>query len=85
MGEWVLLVEGTELGRSIAMCLALMAAVLHAAFAAMQKGIVNPWIMRGAIDISYGIIALPIALIDEPHRHHPLSIASIDEPDLLFG
>ena len=71
MGEWVLLVEGTELGRSIAMCLALMAAVLHAAFAAMQKGIVNPWIMRGAIDISYGIIALPIALIavpwPEPH------------------
>ncbi len=71
MGEWVLLVEGTELGRSIAMCLALVAAVLHAAFAAMQKGIVNPWIMRGAIDISYGIIALPIALIavpwPEPH------------------
>ena len=71
MGEWVLLVEGTEFGRSIAMCLALVAAVLHAAFAAMQKGIVNPWIMRGAIDISYGIIALPIALIavpwPEPH------------------
>ena len=66
MGEWVLLVEGTELGRSIAVCLALVAAVLHAAFAAMQKGIVNPWIMRGAIDISYGIIALPIALIAVP-------------------
>lgn len=53
------------------MCSALMAAVLYAAFAGMQKGIVNPWIMRGAIDISYGITALPIALIvvpwPEPH------------------
>lgn len=48
-----------------------MAAVLYAAFAGMQKGIVNPWIMRGAIDICYAIIALPIVLIvvpwPEPH------------------
>ena len=43
-----------------------MAAVLHAALAAMQKGRVDPWVMRGAIDMSYGLMALPVALFVVP-------------------
>ena len=48
------------------MILALMAAVLHAALAAMQKGRVDPWVMRGAMDVSYGLMALPVALFVVP-------------------
>ena len=59
-------VEGTEIGRHLAMILALIAGVFHAAFAAMQKGRVDPWVMRGAIDASYGLIALPVALFMVP-------------------
>jgi hypothetical protein len=43
------------------MLLALLAAVLHAVFAAMQKGRIDPWVMRGAMDASYGLMALPFA------------------------
>ena len=32
----------------------------------MQKGSVDPWIMRGAIDISYGLMALPIVIYIVP-------------------
>ena len=66
MTEWILAVEGTELGRHFAMILALIAAVLHAVFAAMQKGRVDPWVMRGAMDVSYGLMALPVALFMVP-------------------
>ena len=59
-------IEGTESGRQFAFFLALMAGVLHAAFGAMQKGSVDPWIMRGAIDISYGLMALPIVIYMVP-------------------
>ena len=59
-------VEGTEIGRNFAMILALMAGVFHAVFAAMQKGRVDPWVMRGAMDASYGLITLPVALFMVP-------------------
>ena len=48
------------------MILAVMAAVLHAVFAAMQKGRVDPWVIRGAMDLSYGLIALPVAVFVVP-------------------
>ena len=48
------------------MILALMAGVFHAVFAAMQKGRVDPWVMRGAMDASYGLITLPVALFMVP-------------------
>ena len=71
MTDWVLAIEGSHKGRLVAMLLALSAAVLHAVFAAMQKGRINPWVMRGAMDASYGLMALPFALFvvpwPEPH------------------
>ena len=48
-----------------------MAAFLHAFFGALQKGRHDPWLSRGAIDISYGVMAAPFALFvvpwPEPH------------------
>lgn len=66
MTEYILSVEGTETGRMLAMILALVSAVAHAVFGALQKGRYDPWLTRGAIDIFYGIIALPIALFVFP-------------------
>lgn len=53
------------------MGLALAAAFLHASLGALQKGRFDPWLSRGAIDISYAALALPFALFvvpwPEPH------------------
>lgn len=71
MSDWILSLEGTEAGHRAALVLALMAAVLHAIFGALQKGRYDPWVSRGAIDGSYGLMAAPFALFvvpwPEPH------------------
>lgn len=69
--EWLVSLEGTETGHQVALGLALLAALLHAVFGALQKGEHDPWLSRGAIDFNYGIIAAPFALFvvpwPEPH------------------
>lgn len=71
MSEWLISLEGTASGHHLALALALMAAVLHAAFGAIQKGRHDPWLTRGAVDISYAIMAAPFAFFivpwPEPH------------------
>jgi len=57
---------GTPGGHRLAIGLALLAAVLHALFGALQKGRDDPWLARAAIDASYGIIAAPFALFVVP-------------------
>ena len=66
MGDWVLTLVGTPLGHRVALGLALLAALLHALFGALQKGRHDPWLTRAAIDASYGIIAAPFALFVVP-------------------
>ena len=71
MSAWLISMEGTPAGHHWALGLALMAAVLHALFGAMQKGRFDPWVSRAAMDASYGLIAAPFALFvvpwPEPH------------------
>ena len=71
MSAWLISLEGTPAGHQWALGLALMAAVLHALFGAMQKGRFDPWVSRAAMDASYGVIAAPFALFvvpwPEPH------------------
>lgn len=71
MSEFLQSIEGTPTGHDAALMLALLAAVLHALFGALQKGRHDPWISRAAIDASYGVIAAPFALFvvpwPEPH------------------
>ncbi|MFY9209718.1 MAG: EamA family transporter [Aestuariivita sp.] len=66
MSAWLISLEGTEAGKSLALALALLAAFLHAVFGALQKGRHDPWLSRGAIDASYGLMAMPLALFVVP-------------------
>ncbi len=71
MSDWLISLEGTETGHHLALILALSAAFTHAVFGALQKGRHDPWLSRGAIDISYCLMAAPFALFvvpwPEPH------------------
>ncbi|WP_299283377.1 EamA family transporter [uncultured Tateyamaria sp.] len=71
MTDWLISIEGTETGHHVALGLAILAALLHAVFGALQKGRHDPWLTRGAIDASYGLMAAPFALFvvpwPEPH------------------
>lgn len=71
MTKFLRSIEGTAAGHDLALALALLAAVLHALFGALQKGRHDPWTSRAAIDVSYGVIAAPFALFvvpwPEPH------------------
>jgi hypothetical protein len=66
MANWLISIEGTLQGRHVALGLALLAAILHALFGALQKGRHDPWLTRAAIDICYGLMALPFALFVVP-------------------
>lgn len=66
MSAWLQSLEGTDAGHQLALLLAIAAAVLHAFFGALQKGRHDPWISRGAIDLSYGLMAAPFALLVVP-------------------
>lgn len=71
MSNWLVSIAGTPTGQHLALALALLAAVLHALFGALQKGKHDPWLSRAVIDLTYGIIAAPFALFvvpwPEPH------------------
>jgi drug/metabolite transporter (DMT)-like permease len=66
MSDWLISIEGTELGRHVAMGLALLAAFSHAVFGALQKGRYDPWLTRGAIDGWLLVLSAPIALFVVP-------------------
>lgn len=72
LSAWLISVEGTDFASRLAMILALMAAVFHASFAALQNGRDNPWISRAAIDVALFLLAWPIALflVPWPHAEH---------------
>ncbi|MFQ5437995.1 MAG: EamA family transporter, partial [Paracoccaceae bacterium] len=66
MSAWLSSIAGTPAGHQAAIALALAAAALHAAFGSLQKGRHDPWMTRGATDISYGLMMLPVALFVVP-------------------
>jgi drug/metabolite transporter (DMT)-like permease len=64
--DWIVAIEGTPAGRDAAMALALLAAVAHAAFGALQKGRHDPWLSRAAIDACILVLVAPVALFLVP-------------------
>jgi len=66
MSDWIVSLAGTPQGATLATVLALLAAILHAVFGALQKGRHSPLLSRGVIDASYGLMAAPLALFVVP-------------------
>lgn len=66
MGEIIVSMAGTPEGEVLALFLALMSALAHAIFAAVNKGGIDPYLNRGAINVAYGIMAAPFALFVVP-------------------
>lgn len=66
MVDWLVSIEGSPEGARVALGLALMSALAHAAFGALQKGRHDPWLTRGAIDLWIFLFAAPVALFLVP-------------------
>ncbi|WP_309668050.1 DMT family transporter [Tabrizicola sp.] len=66
MSETVRALEGTAAGQDVALLLALISAVAHACFGALQKGRHDPWLTRGAIDLWIFFLAAPVAVFVVP-------------------
>jgi multidrug transporter EmrE-like cation transporter len=66
MGEWLVSIAGTPEGARLATILALVSALAHAIFGALQKGRYDPWLTRGAIDGWLLVLSAPIALFVVP-------------------
>lgn len=66
MSDWLVSIAGTPEGARLATILALLSAIAHAAFGALQKGRHDPWLSRGAIDAGLVVISAPVALFLVP-------------------
>jgi len=66
MGGTITGLEGTPAGAALASVLALVSALAHAVFGALQKGRHDPWLSRGAIDGFIFLFSLPVALFLVP-------------------
>lgn len=66
MSDWITGLAGTAEGARLAVGLALISALAHAVFGALQKGRHDPWVTRGSIDIWTAIYALPVAVLVVP-------------------
>lgn len=51
---------------TLALCLALMSALAHAVFGALQKGQHDPWVTRASIDVWIFLLIAPVALFAVP-------------------
>ena len=74
MGEWLVSIAGTPQGAQLATILALISALAHAIFGALQKGRYDPWLTRGAIDGWLAVLSAPIALFVVPWPDAGLAI-----------
>ncbi len=66
LGLWLVAISGTAEGARLATILALVSALAHAVFGALQKGRYDPWLTRGAIDGWLVVLSAPVALFVVP-------------------
>lgn len=66
MSDWLVSISGTPAGAQLATVLALVSALAHAIFGALQKGRYDPWLMRGSIDTFLALFTAPVALFLVP-------------------
>ena len=66
MGDLIVSWSGTPAGEALALVLALLSAMAHAVFGAINKSGFDPYLNRGSINISYALMAAPFALFVFP-------------------
>jgi drug/metabolite transporter (DMT)-like permease len=66
LSEWLVAIAGTPEGARLATILALVSAIAHAVFGALQKGRFDPFLTRGAIDGWLAVISAPVAFFVVP-------------------
>lgn len=66
MSDLIVSLAGTPEGELLALALALLSAMAHAIFSAINKGGQDPFLNRGAINITYSLAAAPVALFVVP-------------------
>jgi len=66
VGEYLKSLAGTATGEDLALALALLSGLAHAVFGAINKGGMDPYFNRGAINVSYSLMAAPFALFVVP-------------------
>lgn len=66
MSDLIVQLAGTPAGELLALSLALLSALAHAIFGAINKGGLDPFLNRGAINVVYSLIAAPFALFVFP-------------------
>lgn len=66
IAETLVSLAGTPAGELLALVLALLSALAHAVFGAINKGGSDPFLNRGAINITYSAMAAPFALFVFP-------------------
>ena len=66
LAELIIELAGTPAGELLALVLALLSALAHAVFGAINKGGTDPFINRGAINVAYSLTAAPFALFVFP-------------------
>ena len=84
MSDWLVSIAGTPEGARLATALALMSAVAHAAFGALQKGRHDPWLTRGAIDGWLLVLSAPIAVFLVPWPNAQTALILVGALGLLF-
>lgn len=72
MSEMIVAMAGTPEGELLALVLALLSALAHATFGAINKGGADPYLNRGAINVCYGLMAAPFALFVFPWPSGPV-------------
>jgi drug/metabolite transporter (DMT)-like permease len=66
VSDLIVAIAGTPAGARLAVALALVSALAHALFGALQKGRHDAWLMRAAIDMPMLAVMLPVALMLVP-------------------
>lgn len=85
MSDWLNSIAGTPDGAFYATIFALISAIAHAVFGALQKGAHDPWLTRGSIDFSLVIISAPVALFLVPWPSGQTALILVGAMIIHFG
>jgi len=85
MSDWITSIAGTPQGATMATVFALVSAMAHAVFGAIQKGRYDPFLVRGTIDAWLVVISAPVALFLVPWPNAATALILAGSVVIHFG